>query len=198
MAIESDEELEAAITEASALLQEIQNYVRRDFSKKAKVRFPRGFLRTAAEMRRRLTFLPRSALKANISYTMMLSDVQHWLLVRTDISGTAKEMIIKLQVVLLGSIIESMTKAYLRGSCGGGYKRRTEYLEQNGIISKALRQDLDWLWDIRNRIHLFGIDSTEWLSNYYTVSSHNRAGKAFRGLLEALDARPVQARSSHI
>lgn len=43
------------------------------------MRFPRGYLRTAAEARTRLGFLEHSHLKSNISYTMLLSDVQHWL-----------------------------------------------------------------------------------------------------------------------
>lgn len=188
MAIENDEELARAVEDAGALVQQIQEYVGRDFSKSAKLRFPRGYIRTASEARRRLEFMPRSHLKANISYTMMLSDIQHWLLVRTDIGGTAKEMIIKLQIFLLGSIIESVTKTYLHGTCGGNFKRRTEHLEQNGVISTALRTDIDWLWDIRNRMHLFQLENTEWLSTDYTVANHNKAVRAFRELLEALNA----------
>lgn len=49
MAIRSDEELAQKVAEASALLQEIQDYVGRDFSKPVRIRFPRGYLRTAAE-----------------------------------------------------------------------------------------------------------------------------------------------------
>lgn len=188
MAIENDEELAQAVEDAGSLIQQIQDYVGRDFSKQARLRFPRGHIRTATEARRRLEFMPTSHLKANISYTMMLSDIQHWLLVRTDISGTAKEMLIKLQMFLLGSIIESVTRTYLHGTCGGNFKRRTEYLEQNEVISAELRADIDWLWDIRNRMHLFQLESTEWLTTDYTVANHNKAVRTFRNLLEALNA----------
>lgn len=187
MSIHNDEELSVAVTKAGELLQEIQHYVKRDFSKPAKVRFPRGYIRPASEGRTRLGFLDNSHLKSNISYTMLLSDVQHWLLVRTDLSGTAKEMIIKLQIFLLGSIIESSTKVFLKGRCGGNYAKRTAYLEHGGIISAHLHAELDWLWELRNKMHLFQLDNTEWLSTDYTVASHNRAVRAFKALLEALN-----------
>lgn len=187
MTIHNDEELAVAVAKAGELLQEIQNYVKRDFSKPAKVRFPRGYIRPASEGRTRLGFLDTSHLKSNISYTMLLSDVQHWLLVRTDLSGTAKEMVIKLQIFLLGSIIESSTKVFLKGKCGGNYAKRTAYLEHSGIITAGLHTELDWLWELRNKMHLFQLDNTEWLSIDYTVASHNRAVRAFKALIEALN-----------
>lgn len=191
MAIQSDEELVQKVAEAGALLQEIQNYVGRDFSKPAKIRFPRGYLRTAAQARERIPFVKDANLRSNISYTMLLSDVQHWLLVRTDLSGTAKEMTIKLQMFLLGSIIESLTKVYLKGKCGGNFSKRTAYLKDHGIISEELQIDIDWLWDMRNKMHIFQVDNSEWQSVDYTVSNHNRAVKAFKGLVEKLNAPAV-------
>ena len=187
MPINNDAELAAAVTKAGDLLQEIQAYAKRDFSKPAKVRFPRGYIRPASEARTRLGFLSNSPLKSNISYTMLLSDVQHWLLVRTDLSGTVKEMVIKLQIFLLGSIIESSTKIFLKGKCGGHYGKRTEYLANADIISAHLQSELDWLWELRNKMHLFQLDNTEWLSTDYTVANHNRAVRAFKALLEALN-----------
>jgi hypothetical protein len=187
MPINNDEDLEIAVKKAGDLLQEIQNYVKRDFSKSAKVRFPRGHIRPAAQGRTLLRFLDNVHLKSNISYIMLLSDVQHWLLVRTDLSGTAKEMVIKLQIFLLGSIIESATKVYLKGRCGGNYGKRTAYLGRNGIITDNLHTELDWLWELRNKMHLFQLDDSEWLSTDYTVANHNRAVRAFKELLEALN-----------
>lgn len=188
MPITNDEELAQAVIDAGLLLQEIQNYAGRDFTKSAKVRFPRGYLRKASEARARLGFLESSHFKSNVSYTMLLSDVQHWLLVRTDLSGTAKEMIIKLQFFLLGSIVESLTKVFLKGKCGGGFSKRTEYLCEHGVITEQLRIDLDWLWEIRNKMHLFLLDDTEWLSTDYTVANHNRAVRAFKALLGVLNS----------
>ena len=97
-------------------------------------------------------------------------------------------MVIKLQIFLLGSIVESLTKVFLKGKCGGNYAKRTQYLEDNGSISEQLHIDLDWLWDMRNKMHLFQLDNTEWLSTDYTVANHNRAVRAFKALLVALNA----------
>lgn len=188
MIIKNDGELMQKVAEASTLLQEIQDYVGRNFSKPAKIRFPRGYLRTAAEFKKRVAFVEDVNLKSNIAYTVLLSDVQHWLLVRTDLTGTAKEMIIKLQMFLLGSIIESLTKVYLKGKCGGNFCKRTAYLNEHGIISKELQSDIDWLWDMRNKMHIFKVDSLEWQSADYTISNHNRAVKTFKRLLEKLNA----------
>lgn len=187
MTIHNDSELQAAIDEASGLIQQIQDYVGRDFSKPAKLRFPRGYLRTAAEARRRVSFFDDTTLRSNIAYTMQLADLQHWLLNRTDISGMAKEMVIKLQMFLLGSIVESVTKNYLHGRCGGNFCRRTQYLVDNEIIESTLKTDIDWLWDLRNNMHLFQLNDIEWSSTNYTVANHNRAVRAFRKLLSNLD-----------
>ena len=187
MPIHNDEELAAAVAKAGELLQEIQAYAKRDFSKPAKVRFPRGYIRPAAETRAKLGFLNNSHLKSNITCAMLLSDVQHWLLVRTGLSGTAKEMVIKLQLFLLGSIVASATKVFLKGKCDGNYSKRTGYLENNGVISDHLHTELDWLWELRNKMHIFQLDNIEWLSTDYTVANHHRAVRAFKALLEALN-----------
>lgn len=187
MPIENDKELAQAVIDAGLLLQEIQDYARRDFSKSAKVRFPRGYLRTADQARSRLDFLENPHLKSNISYMMLLSDVQHWLLVRTDLDGIAKEMIIKLQFFLLGTIAESLTKTFLKGKCGKNYKRRTEYLKEHGIINEDLRLKLDWIWEMRNKMHLFRLEETEWSSTEYTVTNLDKAVVAFKELLTALN-----------
>ena len=186
MTITNNLELQTAVDEASALIQEIQDYVGRDFSKPAKLRFPRGYLRTAEEARSRVKFLPNRTLRSNIAYTMQLADVQHWILVRTDLSGIAKEMVIKLQMFLLGSIVESVTKTFLHGRCGGNFCRRTQYLLDSGVIDSTLRTDIDWLWNLRNDMHLFQLDGIEWSSTEYTIANHNRAVRAFRKLLAKL------------
>lgn len=186
MTIANDDELREALDEASRLIQQIQDYVGRDFSKPAKVRFPRGYLRTAEESRRRVNFLPDTTLRSNIAYTIQLADVQHWILNRTDLSGIAKEMVIKLQMFLLGTIVESVTKNHLRGLCGGNFAKRTQYLLDNEIIDSTLKTDIDWLWDIRNNMHLFQLGDIEWSSTDYTIANHNRAVRAFRRLLVAL------------
>lgn len=110
MPIESDLELTETIERTGADLQAIQDYVGREFARPCKVRFPRGFIRTADHFRSRLLFVADQTLRQNLSYTLMLHDVQRWILVRTDLTGTLKEMLIKDAIVLLGNVAETLTR----------------------------------------------------------------------------------------
>jgi hypothetical protein len=190
VAISNTEELHAAVEQAGVLLQDIQNYLAaRDEHHTerpdAKVRFPRGFIRRASEQRARLTFIADKALKDNLAYTLILTDTILWLRLRTDLWGTPKEMLTKLYVFLVGTLVESITKCYLEGICGKNFKKRNEYLVAQGIISAELQTDLDWLWDTRNKMHLFQLVEPEY-ENEYNQECHRRCVRTFRALLSAL------------
>lgn len=183
-------DLRKAAEQAGSLLQEIQNYCKQNglnwaTCEEAKVRFPRGFIRTAALQRQRFPFVKDRALQDNLAYTLILSDVVLWLKLRTDLWGTPREMLTKLYVFLIGTLCESITKDFLAGVCGKNYKKRNEFLVERNIITPDLQADLDWLWDTRNRIHLFQLDEREY-ENEYTDECHQRCVKAYRGLLAAL------------
>lgn len=186
--IENDQELQEAVARVNFDLQAIQNYLGQDNHTHAKIRFPRGFIRTAVHFRERLNFLNDKTLVRNISYALILSDVYRWLLNRTDVAGTAKEMIIKEGICLVGSLCESITKDVLTGIVGKkkGYKDRTQYLVDSGIIGAALQTELDWVWNTRNNEHLFLVEIRE--HEHYRLSDYNRAVRALRALREDLAA----------
>lgn len=191
MEITNDKELAEASEKAGELLQAINDYCASQNKiiadvPASKVRFPRGFIRTASYQRSRFPFLNSNSLKSNLAYTLMLSDTILWLAVRTDISGMAKDMLNKLFLFLVGAICESTTKEYLKGYCGKNYKIRTEYLEKHSIIDSNLKIELDWLWDTRNRMHLFQLNKREY-ENDYSEENHHRAIRTFRSLLSALN-----------
>lgn len=191
MDINNRDDLAKAAEEASILLQKIQNYCDENNLNwkecpEAKVRFPRGFIRKAAFQRRRLQFISNPFLRSNLAYTLILSDAVLWLTLRTDIWGTPKEMLTKLYVFLMGTLCESITKDYLNGICGHGFKKRNEFLVAKGVISEELKVDLDWLWDTRNKMHIFQLEDQEYI-NEYNDDCHKRSVLAFRGLLAALN-----------
>jgi hypothetical protein len=193
VAIENDRDLRRAAEQAGALLQEIQNYleernVAQNEFNDAKVRFPRGFIRPASLQRLRLPFVEDRALRDNLAYTLILSDTILWLKLRTDLWGVPREMLVKLSVFLVGTLVESITKEYLTGLCGQNFTRRNEYLVRHGVITEPLRQDLDWVWDTRNRMHLFQLEGREY-ENPYDQQCHSRCIRTFRSLLTALSAR---------
>jgi hypothetical protein len=186
MAIENDEQLKETLERVGGDLQSIQDYVQRDFSRACKIRFPRGFIRTAVYFRSRLAFVADATLRQNLSYALMLHDVQHWALIRTDLTGTAKEMLIKDAIVLLGNISETLTKLPLSASAQRkSYKKRTKRLESLGIITPALHADLDWLWDTRCNCHFFLVTMREY--GHYEVADYNRAVQTLRAFRDALD-----------
>src|SRR5882672_7450469 len=174
MAINNENELNEALERVGGDLQTIQDYLGRDFSRACKIRFPRGFIRTAAHFRSRFAFVADKTLLQNLSYALMLHDVLHWTLVRTDLTGTVKEMLIKDAIALVGNIAETLTKLPLsRAGQKKNYKERTKRLESMSVIASALRTDLDWLWDTRSNCHLFLVTMREY--GHYQIADYNRA-----------------------
>ena len=188
MKIETDAQLIDAARQASELLQAITDYAGRTSRPDAAVRFPRGFIRSASEQRKRLEFIVDPVVRANLSYTLLMSDTVYWLLVRTDLGGMAAQMLIKLLLFMGGTMVESITKSYLKGICGKGYKERTGYLATIGVIDSRLKDELDWLWDARNKMHLFLLEDSEY-TNEYNNSTYTRCVSAFKDLVEALSRR---------
>lgn len=190
MAIESQADLRKAVEQAGALLQQINDYcVAQDKTwaecKDAQVRFPRGFIRQAGVQRKRLSFIENASLRDNLAYTLILSDTILWLKLRTDLWGTPKHMITKLYAFLIGTLCESITKEYLAGRCGHNFKKRNDFLFEEGVIDSSTKDDLNWVWDVRNRMHLFQLDVREY-ENEYTDECHTRCVSAFRRLINAL------------
>jgi hypothetical protein len=168
-------------------LQKLENLLKISGEKRTKIRFPRRFLRTAEHFRERFWFIRDENLRRNIAYSLILSDVFRWLLNRTDLWGTPREMLIKECVCLMGCLAESITKDAMQDLCGKkqGYAKRTAKMRELGIIDGALQQKLDWLWEYRNREHLFLIQGREY--GHYTLEHYNDAIRTFRELRKALD-----------
>ena len=191
MEINNHQDLIKATEEAGALLQQIQNYLEQEGLNwvdipEARVRFPRGFIRAAGAQRRRVPFIRAENLRHNLAYTLMLSDTILWLWLRTDIFGVPKEMLCKLQVFLMGTLCESITKDYLYGVCGRNYRGRLEFLRNRGTIDENLEKDLNWLWTTRNKMHLFQVRRREFDTDY-DETCHHRAIQTFRNCIHAIN-----------
>lgn len=194
MKIANDEELKKAADQTSRLLREIQIYCREtqraiEFVPEAQVAFPRGFIHTADHHRESLRFLNNQDLKSNVAYQLMVSEAIQWLTIRTDITGTVEEMLYKLLLAQIGTVIESVTKNYLHGICGKGFNARLTHLVDHKVITNELKDELAWVWEMRNRTHLFLLKETEY-ENDYNADSYQRATNAFRALVNALNEGP--------
>lgn len=104
--------------EANAALQAIQYHLQQRLDPAGQVRFPRGFLPTAQQGRRRVAFLSTEVLRTNVSYALMLGAVQRWILYRADLAATAQEMVVKLGLSIYGSVAEAVLRDVTRGAMG--------------------------------------------------------------------------------
>jgi hypothetical protein len=187
--IEGEDQLRSATSSAGQLLQEIQNFLGQNTTDAARVRFPRGFIRTAAHHRANLPFIERSVLLKNLSYAHMALDVYRWILTRTDLGGQAIEMIIKEAVCLTGSICEALTirPGYRGLGKNNSFSNRVARLRQMAVVSRELQAELLWVWEIRCREHIGGVDLLEW--GHYRRSDYERANTALERLIVALTER---------
>lgn len=171
-------DLEMFVIDANEALQAIQNEYGRKNVADARVRFPRGFIRTASAAKNTLPNLGTEVQRRNASYALMTIDVFRWLVVRTDLSGTALSMIVKEGISILGALCEWLTKEATQGhGSRKSYTKRTEKLFDLGIIDSNLKNELDWIWDIRCNEHIHEVTSLE--HEMYSRTDYNRALKAF-------------------
>jgi hypothetical protein len=190
----NDTELVAAVNDANGLLQQIQNYAGRENRQDARVRFPRGFLRTTQEARAILPFVRKGLLKKNLAYSILLDDVYRWILMRTDLSGIAADMVMKAHIALKGSVAEALLVDHYAGIMGKRqpFAKRTARLVADSVISEELKTDLDWLWEVRCQQHLYELDISEF--DAYDRAYLVRATRAVNGLIAALSAAHAAGR----
>lgn len=190
MPISSDTELKRVARQVSEGLAAIQAYLGPRNSEDGKLRFPTGYIRTASTVRTQLWFVRNEIVCRNLAYAHIQSDTLRWLLNRTTLTGTAREMIIKESVCLAAAICESITKIVCRQEpfCGEkrGFKSRCDTLRVRDAISEATREELKWLWDFRQNEHIFM--APDWEYGYYKMAHCNRAIRALHSLKKEPDA----------
>lgn len=188
MPIENETQLAEAVSAAGNLIQEISDYAKDNphLEPMAKLRFPTGFLRTANFHRNQFKFINDTNVLKNLSYACMTHDVFRWLIVRTNLSHQAKDMIIKEAICVIGSLCETLT--IWPGEEGLGknksFSKRASRLRELEVISEATEADLNWVWDIRCREHIAGVEVVEW--NHYTTAQWRRSVSAFKALRDGL------------
>jgi len=175
------------VDEAGAALQALQDEFSRDNVPEARVRFPRGFIRTAVALRNTLPDLGTEVQRRNARYSLMALDVLRWLVVRADLSGAALSMVVKESVGIVGALCDWLTKEATKGHASRRpYTQRTQALLDLGHISADLKTELDWVWDVRCNVHMHEVTSLEY--DKYSREDYNRAARAYRDLRDALVA----------
>lgn len=179
-------EVRALVSEANGALQHLQRMVGREDLRAARIAFPRGYLREISRWRLALSFVRSSQVRDSVADTLMLHDVQGWILKRTDLAGHARDMLVKGAIGTLGSIAEALLIDATSPPMGQRQKfaSRVASLRHEGILTDGAAADLGWLWDIRNRQHLHALAAREF--DVYTSEDHPRAEGIVAGLIIAL------------
>jgi hypothetical protein len=180
-----DQELEKLATTASDALQQIQTLLDRNKNNAGKVQFPRGYLQTAAQQRRLLPNIGTRLKCKNASYSLMLADTLRWLAIRTDLAGPPLSMLVKEAICIYGAILDWLLKEV---TYGNGSRRSFQYRTQKcielGIIDQDLKNELDWVWDLRCNEHFHEVTESE--IDMYGRADHDKARKAFVELSKSI------------
>jgi len=173
-------------------LQQLEEILQNGVQVNGRIKFPWGVIGTADHYRNILFFVHDYVLRSNLAYTLMLIDVYRWLLDRFDIKGTAREMLIKELISLLGNMMEAVLK-YVVYELGDrektetqsvGVKRACSILIEHRIISQDDKKNLVWLWSMRNKEHLFTLADKEF--QQYNDEHYQQALQIWGNLVEAL------------
>ena len=132
-----------------------------DIDTARRIDFPRGFLKTLYSNRSFLSFLNNKKIVENIALHMMHRDTLHWVWLKTDISGDARKMVIKFQLINLASILEAIVKCLypIMPKKKDDVYFRIEKLKIEYGISNV--KDLKQLWLDRKSIHLHLYEETK-------------------------------------
>ena len=186
MAIANENDLGRAVAQATVLVRDIQSYCGRNLRDDSKFEFPRGLIRTADEYRATCPSYLGARQQSSCAYTFMYLDVVWWLLARTDLSGIAREMVIKFSIVALATVLEALLHIPGQGifASMAGVKGRLDRAYARAWISERQRDCLKQLWDHRNNIHLRQLDTHEF--NKYRTEHFNEPSEALNILMANL------------
>jgi len=182
-----NEEVRRIVSLIGFNLQNLERLLQQNKIEKVNIRFPYGVIRKADHFRDRLSFIKDDTLRTNLAYHLMLTDLYRWILNRFDIALTAKEMLIKEGISLMGNIIEAVirhTAKNLTGKDNFGFYKACSILLEHNIISKEQKKDLEWLWGMRCKQHIFTLPDAEY--GKYNLKDYNRAILIWHDLEETL------------
>lgn len=186
--IKDTAELARKAQEAGQLLQEVTDYLLKhpQHEKVGRVRFPRGFLRTASTHRTKFPWVEDQTLRRNLSYALMTHDALRWVVFHTDIAGQARDMLIKEGVCILAAVCEGVTIFAGERNLGrqSSFAKRINRLVEIDVIEEEIGDELNWLWSLRANEHLYDVKGHEW--DLYSHDDWTRSVTVYKKLVDAL------------
>ena len=190
--VTNDKELALAIDTVDVALQNIHDYLREHPDKKAKIRFPRGYLGTVYSHTSKYSWLENDILSKNIAYQHIFVDTLRWLANHTDLFSSGRDMVLKNVLVTNGAIFEALLYGCIKqlNFVEGKVPTRLNRLLREGVISQSLLDELKWLWDLRQSIHVQTVEELE--RERYSATEANRSTRALENFKSALKAHFVK------
>ena len=190
--VSNDQELSLAIDTVDVALQNIHNYLANHPEKKAKIRFPRGYLGTINGHISKYSWLENSILSKNIAYQHVFVDTLRWLANHTDLFSSGRDMVLKNILVANASIFEALLYGSIKqlNYVEGKVPTRLNRLLKEGVITNSLFTELKWLWDLRQNIHVQTVDVLE--RERYSATDANRSTRALENFKSALNSHFVK------
>lgn len=180
--------LEQAVSEINVRIQAIDEFLGANdesrLSEEYLMRLPRNYIRTASCFRESLNIIDDEVLRKNISYHLQLSDLYSYIMNRMHIWGVIRDMIVKYQVVNMAAITESILSHVAPKRCNTK-NLRVGYLVTKNLIDEDVKSELDWLWGVRNGVHIHEVRHPE--IGVYTDEMFDRAMLAVKCLIDALE-----------
>lgn len=184
--VTTDKELSRAVDIVDVAIQNIHDYLRENPEKKAKIRFPRGYLGSVYSQTSKYSWLEDITLSRNIAYQHIFVDTLRWLANHTDLFSSGRDMVLKNILVTNGAIFEALLYGSIKQLkfIEGKVPTRLNKLLKEGVINQSLFEELKWLWDLRQSIHVQTVDGLE--RERYSAAEANRSTKVLEQFKKAL------------
>ena len=144
-------DLDKLAKQAGEALQEIQDEIGdRTHVSDAITRFPRGYVRPTRQIFWSLPMIGDNTKVRNLAYQLMRADVCRWLLSRTDIYGQVQSVVVAEYICILAYGVEFYVKTLTHRRVGRNrpFGSHTQWLVDHGTIDVALKDELDWMWEV--------------------------------------------------
>lgn len=196
-----ERQIDEIVKEIGDRLQLLEEELKKQDIGKVEIRFPRGLLSSTHSHRSKLSFIKEDTLRRNLSYHLMLIEIYKWILSRFDIKSTGEEMLIKQAIFQYGLVSDALVQYVAETkeptppeartkeptSPARGFRGSLTILVNHKIITEEMRNNLKWLWKIRNKAcHL--VDLKEWEFEKYSREDYEKALNIWQELEQQLNS----------
>ncbi len=180
-----DEKSKSIIEQIEDALQQMEH-----IASSTQLKVPHGIMSYARTYQKQLSFLNNRILKKNISYLLMLNDFLSWAVKRFSLVPRIKDMLMKNIITNFGFAIEGINKSLAKNIIGKkdiGFDASSSILCEKGIISKIMKKEIRWIYDIRSRQHYDTLTQVEF--EHYTYRDCKKAQRIFNYYIQQIQEK---------